>query len=83
MRRSAKARWRPHTHAHSDAPKIRYADESEAVTAALRLADADLYNGMAFRRTPCAYPCADDECGGWHVGNWSDEAYRASQKAAS
>jgi hypothetical protein len=69
------ARWRPHTDRMGD-PKVRFDTEEKARERAQELSDADLFNGMAFRRTPAAYPCSDPECGGWHVGNWSDKAYQ-------
>lgn len=69
-------RWRPHTD-RLGRPKVRYLDEPAAVAAAQDLAAQDLADGTAFRRTPVAYPCSDAGCGGWHVGNWSDEAYRS------
>jgi hypothetical protein len=73
---STQPRWRPHTHAGGGA-KVRHATQAEAVAAAHALRDADLLNGMAFRRWPAPYPCSDSACGGWHVGNWSDRAYRS------
>lgn len=72
----ADARWRPHTHAYRGDPKIRYDTMADAMAAAQDLSDGDLYNGTAFSRTPVAYPCSDDTCGGWHVGNWSDAGFR-------
>lgn len=53
-------------------------EEAIAVVEALR--DADLESGMAFRFDPSPYPCSDPECGGFHVGNWSDAAYRNRPK---
>jgi hypothetical protein len=67
-------RWRPHSDRFGRA-KVRYATKGEATAVAQELSDNDLYNGTAFSRTPVAYPCS--ECDGWHVGNWSDEGYRA------
>lgn len=73
-------RFRPHTHARDGAPKVRFETQEEARQAARELRDADLYNGMAFSRWPTPYLCSDPECGGWHVGNWSDEAMREASR---
>jgi hypothetical protein len=70
---AAKPRWRPHTHAASGRPKHRYDSAEAAWATAKKIADEDLDKGV-WRRCPTAYECP--ECAGWHVGNWSDEAWR-------
>jgi len=75
-RETTDARYHPHTHARSELPKKRYADLAEAAEACRRIVEADDLNGRLRNSAPSPYPCSDPECGGWHVGNWSDEAYR-------
>lgn len=69
----AESRWRPHTH-RDGAPKTRYATMGDAVEACRALIDRDDLNGRLRNSNPSPYPC--EECSGWHVGNWSDEAWR-------
>lgn len=76
----APARWRPHTHARSDIPKQRYETMAEASAAARKIAADDLDAGRWRNSAPSPYECSDPTCGGFHVGNWSDDAWAQRPK---